>query len=102
MGVVEPDPVFCASMLLPLCLSSGNPLHVVGKFLRGDGLHVPSLRLHDEARRPYNPGHKECRSMGRRRDQEVVRVTMFSDEAAREVQATIKDMEDAYVARDLD
>ncbi len=29
-------------------------------------------------------------------------MTTFSDEAAREVQATIKDMEDAYVARDLD
>jgi len=28
-GVVEADPVFCASMLLPLCLSSGNPLHIV-------------------------------------------------------------------------
>ncbi len=63
-GVVEADPVFCASMLLPLCLNSGNPLHVVGKFLRGDGLHVPSLRLRDEARRPYHPWHKECRFWG--------------------------------------
>ena len=36
--------------------------------------------------------------LGRRRYKEVVRMTTFSDEAAREVQATIKDMEDAYVA----